>query len=371
MVRILYGVMGVGFGHSSRADTIASILEDEHEILFASSNGAYDYLSKLGKNVAKIHGFNFSIKDNKIEYIRTFYNNALKAQDTVFAIGKVVDICKEFKPDIIISDFEPFTAMASKFLRKPLISIDHQHIISNSKIEYSKKYIKQYQISKFVSSNIVNHANSYIISSFFFPHIIKKNTIIIPPLIRKEILETKTEKGPHTLVYMPYEGNIELFKILREIENEEFIVYGAKKESIEGNLHFKNISKEGFIKDLSSSKAVISNGGYSLISEALHLKKPILTVPLLGQFEQVMNAYYLEKLNYGKYYEELDEIKIIGFLNNLAKYKRNLEMIKWNGKKDFKKVFDNFIYNISLENLEGDIEEENKIISNDAQLAYA
>lgn len=367
MAKILYGVMGVGYGHSSRADTISSILEEEHEILFLSSNGAYDYLSNIGKNVAKIHGFNFAIKENRIEYVKTFYKNAMNASDTIMATGKVIEICKEFKPDIIISDFEPFSAIASKFLRKPLISIDHQHVISRTKIDYPRMHSKNYQVSRFVSDNIVNHANYYIISSFFFPEITKKNTVIIPPLVRKEVLEVKATQEEYTLIYMPYEGNKNFFELLRNIENEEFIIYGAKKESIEGNLHFKEISKEGFIKDLSAAKAVISNGGYSLISESLYLKKPVLAVPLLGQFEQVLNAYYLEKLSYGKYYEDLDEIKIIGFLNNLSKYRRNLDKVEWNGRKEFKKAFNQILNNLGI-GCSDNIEMFKAL--NDTQLAY-
>ena len=38
----------------------------------------------------------------------------------------------------------------------------------------------------------------------------------------------------------------------------------------------------------------MTNGGLSLIHEAIYLQKPILSVPVRHQFEQEMNARYLE-----------------------------------------------------------------------------
>jgi uncharacterized protein (TIGR00661 family) len=44
---------------------------------------------------------------------------------------------------------------------------------------------------------------------------------------------------------------------------------------------------------------VIANSGFSLICEALYLGKPYLAIPVRHQFEQVLNAYYVDKMGYG------------------------------------------------------------------------
>ena len=44
---------------------------------------------------------------------------------------------------------------------------------------------------------------------------------------------------------------------------------------------------------------MVTGGGFSLLSEAVYLGKPMLSVPLHGQFEQLMNARYLEREGYG------------------------------------------------------------------------
>jgi len=38
----------------------------------------------------------------------------------------------------------------------------------------------------------------------------------------------------------------------------------------------------------------------------VYLHKPLLSLPVVGQFEQVLNALYLEQLGYGMYAKALD-----------------------------------------------------------------
>lgn len=58
-------------------------------------------------------------------------------------------------------------------------------------------------------------------------------------------------------------------------------------------------AEEGFLRLLEGCSYVIQGGGHTLMSEALHLGKPILTLPLKAMVEQRFNALYVERLNYG------------------------------------------------------------------------
>ena len=59
---------------------------------------------------------------------------------------------------------------------------------------------------------------------------------------------------------------------------------------------------------------MVASAGYSLMSEAVYLRKPMLALPLAGQFEQEMNARYLERLGYGTVETALDEAALERFL---------------------------------------------------------
>jgi uncharacterized protein (TIGR00661 family) len=136
-----------------------------------------------------------------------------------------------------------------------------------------------------------------------------------------------------------------LFEILKEIKDENFVVYGFDKDEVDKNLTFKKFSLHGFVQDLVDSKGIITNGGYSLISEAIYLKKPILSEPVRKQFEQIMNATYIEKDGYGLFTEKITSEDVESFRNNLEKYKENLDKFKHD---DNQELFDKLDEKIPL-----------------------
>ena len=101
-------------------------------------------------------------------------------------------------------------------------------------------------------------------------------------------------------------------------------IYGLGREGREGHLEFMPFSDAGFVEDLRSAKAVIASAGFSLIGEALHLGKPMLVVPLAGQFEQLMNGRYLAKEGYGDWVERLSASGLRQFIARIPDYERAL-----------------------------------------------
>jgi len=87
---------------------------------------------------------------------------------------------------------------------------------------------------------------------------------------------------------------------------------------------FRKPSMDQFLKDLIGAKAVMANAGFSLMTEALHLAKPYLAIPIEHQFEQIFNAYWLDKMGYGTYWDELNKERIESFLYNLPGYRERL-----------------------------------------------
>ena len=163
----------------------------------------------------------------------------------------------------------------------------------------------------------------YLVTTFFYPEIIKPDSSLYPPILRENILNANASKGNHVLVYQTSKANPDLLNILEKID-EKFIVYGFGEGQAPENVSLKGFSEEGFIHDLASAKAVIASAGFSLIGEALYLNKPYLAVPLARQFEQLLNAMYLRKLGYGDYCSQLSPDSIENFLKNLGQYETAL-----------------------------------------------
>ena len=53
------------------------------------------------------------------------------------------------------------------------------------------------------------------------------------------------------------------------------------------NLEYRPRSNDGFVEDLRTARGVVTGGGFSLLSEAVYLGKPVLSIPLRGPVRAV------------------------------------------------------------------------------------
>lgn len=337
MARILYAVAGEGMGHAIRSKAILDELSKEHEIVVASSNRAFDYLSRYF-NTLRLYDLTIVYRKNSVSMLGTFLYNLLKAPFMFLYSLKLIPLILRFKPDIVVSDFEMLISYylpLLKIMRIPYITIDNVQVISSTKIDYPKRHWWPYFASKFVIHYTIPYADKKLISTFFYPEVKNKKTELFPPILRKEILSLKPKKGKHILVYQTSKTNTAMFPILKKFK-ERFIIYGFDKEEQDKNLNFKKFNDLEFFDDLSSCKAVIMNASFTLMTESLYLNKPVLSIPVKRQFEQELNALYLEKKGYGMHVKDLTEDNLNNFLSSLDTYKKNLKRYK---KEDNTKLF--------------------------------
>ena len=188
---------------------------------------------------------------------------------------------------------------------------------------------------------MVPRADAYLAMSFFMSKVKKPGTFLFPPILRKEILHAKPVSGDYVLVYVTSPAPA-LAKLLGGIRGS-FVAYGFGREGKGSNIIFKRPSLNEFIHDLTSCKAIIANAGFSLVTEALHLAKPYLAIPVKHQFEQIFNAYWLDKMGYGAYWEDLNKERIESFLYNVPQYAEKLASYSRQGNEALLKKLDALI----------------------------
>lgn len=329
--RIIYGVCGEGMGHAIRSAVIIQHLQENHEVKVFAGDRAYHYLKKKFDDeelvdVYYIEGFNTVYEFNQVNNTKTFLNNIKDLpQDLRYNLRLMYKVAKTFKPHLIISDFEFYSNLLSKILRKPLISLDNQHLMTQCEIQVPDKYSNDRIKAEGVVRSFIQLPSHYLITSYFFPPVKNPSKVkMFFPILREEILQLKPYIEEHILVYQTSDSNLELLDLLKDFD-DECIVYGFHEDKKEKNLLFKTFNEDEFFQDLASARAVITNGGFTLITEALYLEKPILSIPVKKQFEQIINAIYLEKLGYGEFHEDPDKEDLEGFLSNLDKYRENIK----------------------------------------------
>ena len=324
-------------GHATRSRVVLEHLTKQHEVHIVVSGRARDYLAKRFENVHKIWGLTLNYEGNSVKKWQSMLHN-LKGALTGWPenVRKYFELVGEFKPDVVISDFESFSYLFARNHFIPCISVDNMQIINRCKHEPEllAGHEDEFELTRSLVKSKLPGAFHYLITTFFHPPVRKERTSLVPSILRPEIITAKSEPGGHLLVYQTMTSNTALIEELRK-SGIECRIYGFKRDITsdvrEGNLIFKPFSEAGFIDDLRTARGVVGGGGYTLMSEAVYLKKPMLSVPIGGQFEQVLNALYLQKLNYGMHARALDG-KVLGeFLEKVDGCAKSLQGFNQDG----------------------------------------
>lgn len=318
-MRILYGVVGEGMGHAMRSRVVLEhLLAAGHEVEIMASGRAAEFLHKRFADrgeVHRIHGLHIVYEDNRVRKGSTLWSNVLAGLSAVpRQIAAYFELIADFKAQVVISDFESWTYHYAKMHGLPILSIDNMQILNRCEIDPAliEGYQSQFEISKAFVKSKLPFCDHYLITTFFRPPLRKPDTTLFPPILRPEILAAVRRDGEHLLVYQTAEGQTSLLDALHKT-GLECRVYGARRnlerEKVEGSLRFRPFSETGFIDDLASARGVIAGGGFTLMGETVFLRKPMLSVPIGGQFEQVLNGKYLQSLGYGRFADSLDDPK--------------------------------------------------------------
>jgi uncharacterized protein (TIGR00661 family) len=344
-MKILYGVVGEGMGHAMRSRVVLDHLTEQHDVQVVVSGRAYDYLvTRASEHLAvrKIWGYSIVYEDNEVSSFRTLLAN-LKGAVTGWPqnVRAYFDLAERFAPDVVISDFESWSYLFARRHGIPVISVDNIQMLNRCTHapEIVAGHEGELRLAKAVIKPKVADALCYLITTFFYPPVRKPRTTLHPPILRPEILAARPQEGggEHLLVYQTSTSNTSLPEILAR-SGCECRIYGLRRDLrddvVEGNLRFRPFSEAGFIDDLRTARGVIASGGFTLMGEAVYLHRPMLAVPVRKQFEQVLNARYLESEGYGLATDEITDARIGEFLERLPDFQRRLADYRQDGNKD-------------------------------------
>lgn len=325
--RIFYSLCGEGLGHAIRSAIVIEYLINEgYDLIVFASDRAYKYLNNKFENIYEISGFNTVYKNNKAVYTKTFVNNMKDVpSDLKNNINKMYKLARKFKPDIVISDFEFYANLLSHILRIPLLSIDNMHVITEANYYSPSKYAMEKVFAEAVVHAFIQKPDRTLIYSYFYPKLKNTSTTqYLAPIIRKEIYELKPKIKEHILVYQTSDSNNDLITLMKNNPDRKFVVYGFHKDERDENILYRSFNEEQLFSDFKDAKCVITNGGFSLITEALQLEKPILSIPVNRQYEQILNAMYIDRLGYGEHHDVITQPILDNFLDNVEIYRNNI-----------------------------------------------
>jgi len=304
-VRIFYGVAGEGLGHASRVLSVIGHLP-ECEIHVFTFGKAYDYFASQNyPHLHKIDGLLFEYRRGSVNYLRTlwktcrFYFSGLRRN-----VDDIVGQAQQLQPALFITDFEPSVIRAAHRLKQVALSIDQQHKFVDCRADSLPAFLKLYAWFTGLTVRLMIPAPTHCVVATFHADRLQKRhdrVTLTGGILRKQVEEQPVTNEGFILVYLRKSVEEAIARSLAGC-GREVRVYGASEEirtRYRGQMKFFDLSPK-FIEDLASCDKVIATAGNQLISECRYFGKPILTIPEPGQYEQAVNAHFVEEIGLGR-----------------------------------------------------------------------
>ncbi|MFZ4057695.1 MAG: glycosyltransferase family protein, partial [Ferruginibacter sp.] len=282
-MKVLYAIQATGNGHISRANEIIPILAQkcDLDILVSGTEAdvSVDYPVKY-----KCRGLSF-VFGNKGGI--DFYKTIKKLKSKKF-LQEIRTLPVE-NYDLVINDFEPVSAWASKLKNVPCVAMSHQFAVIHPKAPkpatsdpFAQFILRYYApVKKGVGFNfeVCDHN-------------------IHTPVIRAAIRQaTITNKGHYT-VYLPAYSDKKLIQFLSNFKNVEWHIFSkhTKTNYQEKNCFIQPVSADAFAESFTSCAGIMCGAGFETPAEAVFMGKKLLVVPMKHQYEQHCNAAAIQQL---------------------------------------------------------------------------
>jgi uncharacterized protein (TIGR00661 family) len=338
-MRIAYGVHGYGRGHATRALAVLTDLAERHSIqVFAGGDARGPLRGSFPVESTPTLAFAHH-SDGRRSSLRTLRKNLPLLRDLLLEgplTTAVTAAIRDFAPDVVISDAEPWTHWAAWRLGIPRIGFDHFGVLVHCRIPLPWPDRLKSVLDKGLYQLLMGAPERTLVSSFFEAPTRTRAVEVIPPLLRDSVLEVSASAGEHLLVYLN-QGQAQLGSALLNAlaaTGREVRFYGSARRGREGNIVFRPAADRAFLEDLASSLAVVSTAGNQLVGEAIYYGKPLLVMPE-SCVEQRLNAAFVERLQIGSQVpmRALTGETLNAFLLHAPRFTANARLLAADGRR--------------------------------------
>jgi uncharacterized protein (TIGR00661 family) len=331
-LRVLVGVCGIGQGHASRqVELVAALREDGWRVKVAAFGRAVEVFRALGFDVTTTWAPMIPGTEHGLDWRAAFRRNVTQVYTAVSRYQHVCSEVRRFAPDVVVTDYEPMTARIAYRLGIPLVTVDQQSKYRHFDLRLRdgrRPLAERRRLELFFP----RFAHAYVCSFFALDDPPPLNVTVVPPL-RPDRLDPRRSGRGHALVYLSeYLGTAsttasDLIAQLRGVGHRRFVCYGAAFDASEirrkANVTIKPLDRDTFLADLCEAAYVVSNGGHTLMSEAVALGLPFLACPL-PTFDQRFCAEMVEAAGIGFNVPRLAADAIMEFERSVDRMRKRL-----------------------------------------------
>ncbi|MBT3583786.1 MAG: hypothetical protein HN509_02675 [Halobacteriovoraceae bacterium] len=333
--KILFIINGYGLGNSTRCSAIIEYLKAKgYEIDCITSNNSTFYFSG-NENISALLEFSplkySTTSEGEISSLLTFINGPRLLKSFI----KNVRILKKrienenYKAVVIDSDYSILPLIFKKSFTLVAINNAEQTVASSEGLPTKNREIFFQYLLERLDCSFHRLVPDLVLAPQWQPAPENTSNIKALPLIVRSGYQSTASPGKLSKILMMFSGagfqiNQRIIRELilpRDVTMDVLGLEGEDSENI--RFHGKVHDSSEFVKNCN---VMIINAGFSSISEALALKKPMLLLPVNNHYEQLTNALGIENLGVGQIGNPLNlQFDLNEFL---SKYQQYTEVFK-------------------------------------------
>jgi hypothetical protein len=349
-LRVVFTVQGEGRGHLSQALALRELLEEGGHRVVGLLVGRSEtralpayFAERMGlepfffPSPTTIPG-----RDRRgVSVWRTATHNLRRIPAFLAARTAIRARLRELEPDLVVNFYDALAGMALSGMalsgmalsgmpfrremgpggRIPLVSIGHQYLLGHP--DAPRPPFRPLQLLTFRLLNRLSAPPGVprlALSFRSLPDGPGRHTRVIPPLLRRRILDAQPETGDHLLVYVLNDGYGDVIDRWHarhpEVRIDAFWDRkGAPEEDrVRPCLTFHRLSDTRFLERMRTCRGFVGTAGFESVAEALWLGKPVMVVPTGNQVEQAWNAREAEAAGAGMASERFDLTPFLAYL---------------------------------------------------------
>jgi uncharacterized protein (TIGR00661 family) len=304
-MRVFCGVQATGRGHLSRFETVRHLLvEAGHEVHgFASGRELPAYAHGIDEFVT---GPTFFIRRNRISIAPTAFHNARHFAAYRRTISRLAARLSAKAFDRLIIDFEPLSARAARKARHAFTILDNQTAAFldlpcppglASRRALLRAFVRFYYNGFSFAERILTCSLAPL------PPALPRQTVM-PPCVRPEIAALTPRHEDHLLFYKSLgrlpRGLVDFARANPRAEIRVYAPQAGHPADLPPNVVLRGHDNRLFLDDFASCRACLSFAGFETVAEAVFLGKPVVVVPIAGQWEQQLNASLIRSAGLGR-----------------------------------------------------------------------
>ncbi|AHC13865.1 glycosyltransferase family protein [Salinispira pacifica] len=306
-MRVALACNGEGFGHVSRTTAFYEALKDRYDLVILAPETVHGFLAEKlpDARVFSVPHMHLAKISDRINFLRTAWENMPTLLTLRTRIVRASRLLRELGVDVLINDYEPFSAIAAKRIGIPVLQFNHPGIVVQS-----PSIMPDALAVKLVARFMMPSFDKRIFCSFYNGD--------VGPMIRRELSEAQVSRQDYYVVSLKESYRRPVLKRLHQMGIHNYRLFPNPDDD--------------YVAAVANCRAVITSAGHQTLSECIHMGKPVFAIPQRGQYEQRLNARMLSASGWGSY-GSIRNLKrtLGGFIARLDSYPRKAQpWIKFN-----------------------------------------